>query len=79
MLHARFPAASIEACKRAVYASIDLPIDAALREEAYWLYQATSRTPAIKRFKAADEQGLQNQMETQRNWNDAVIAVQDIE
>ncbi|MEM9543935.1 MAG: enoyl-CoA hydratase/isomerase family protein [Cyanobacteria bacterium P01_E01_bin.42] len=76
---AKFPAESIEACKRAVYASIDLPIDAALKEEAYWLYQATSKTPAIKRFTVADEGGLQNDMETQRNWNDAVIGVQEIQ
>jgi enoyl-CoA hydratase/carnithine racemase len=75
---AKFPAESINACKQAVYASIDLPIMEALTEEAYWLYQATSKTPAIKRFTVADEGGLQNKMETQRNRNDAVIAVQDI-
>lgn len=75
---ANFPAESIEACKRAVYASIDLPIDAALKEEAYWLYQATSKTPAIKRFTVADESGFQNDMENQRNWNDAVIGIQEI-
>ena len=76
---ARFPAASIEACKRAVYASIDLPIDQALKEEAYWLYQATSKTPALKRFKIADEGGLQNDMENQRNWNGVVLRVQEIQ
>ncbi|MEM9380661.1 MAG: enoyl-CoA hydratase/isomerase family protein [Planctomycetota bacterium] len=74
---ARFPAESIEACKRAVYASIDLPIDEALREEAYWLYQATSKTPAIERFRAADEAGLQLDMENQRRWHDLVLSVQD--
>lgn len=76
---AKFPAASISACKGAVYASIDLPIDAALKEEAYWLYQATSKTPAIKRFTVADEGGFQNDMENQRNWNDLVIGIQEIE
>ena len=75
---ANFPTESIEACKRAVYASIDLPIDAALKEEAYWLYQATSKTPAIKRFTVADESGFQNDMENQRNFNDAVIGIQEI-
>ena len=75
---ANFPAESIEACKGAVYASIDLPIDAALKEEAYWLYQATSKTPAIKRFTVADESGFQNDMENQRNFNDAVIGIQEI-
>ena len=76
---AQFPAESIEACKRAVYASIDLPIDQALREEAYWLYQATSKTPALKRFRIADEKGMQMDMENQRNWHDLVMGVQEIQ
>ena len=75
---ANFPSASIESCKRAVYASIDRPITDALKEEAYWLYQATSKTPAIKRFTAADESGFQNEIENQRNFNDALISIQDI-
>ncbi|MEO0478953.1 MAG: enoyl-CoA hydratase-related protein [Planctomycetota bacterium] len=75
---ALFPAESIEACKRAVYASIDLPIDDALREEAYWLYQATSKTPAIKRFRTANEAGMQNEMTNQRDWGNLVLKVQDI-
>ena len=75
---AHFPAGSIEACKRAVYASIDLPIEEALKEEAYQLYQATSKTPAIKRFQIADDTGFQNEIENQRNFEDAVIAIQEI-
>lgn len=75
---AQFPAASINACKRAVYESIDKPIDEALRAEAYWLYQATSKTAAIKRFTLADEQGLEHDIENQRNWNELVMQVQDI-
>lgn len=75
---AHFPAESIEACKRAVYASIDLPIEEALKEEAYQLYQATSKTPAIKRFQIADDTGFQNDIENQRNFQDAVIAIQEI-
>ena len=75
---AHFPAESINACKQAVYASIDKPIEDALREEAYWLYQATSQTPAIKRFTVADEKGFENDIENQRNWNDAVIGIQEI-
>ncbi len=75
---AQFPAASINACKQAVYESIDKPIDDALRAEAYWLYQATSKTPAIKRFTLADEQGLEHDIENQRNWNELVMQVQDI-
>lgn len=75
---ATFPAASINACKQTVYESIDKPIDEALKAEAYWLYQATSKTPAIKRFTIADEKGMQNDMENQRNWNGLVEAVQEI-
>ena len=76
---AHFPTDSINACKQAVYASIDKPIEDALRDEAYWLYQATSKTPAIKRFQFADDKGFQNDMENQRNWNQGVIGIQEIE
>ena len=76
---ARFPAESINACKQAVYESIDKPIHEALRAEAYWLYQATCKTPAIKRFTIADEKGMEHDMENQRNWNDLVMQVQDIQ
>ncbi|MEM9217801.1 MAG: enoyl-CoA hydratase/isomerase family protein [Cyanobacteria bacterium P01_F01_bin.150] len=75
---AKFPAESINACKQAVYESIDKPIDEALKAEAYWLYQATSKTPAVKRFAIADEKGMEHDIENQRNWNDLVIQVQDI-
>ncbi|MEO1323344.1 MAG: enoyl-CoA hydratase/isomerase family protein [Pseudomonadota bacterium] len=75
---AKFPAESINACKQMVYESIDKPIDEALKAEAYWLYQATSKTPAVTRFKIADEQGLEHDIENQRNWNDLVMQVQDI-
>jgi enoyl-CoA hydratase/carnithine racemase len=76
---ARFPAESINACKQAVYASIDKPIEDALREEAYWLYQATTKTPAIKRFTIADEKGMEHDMDNQRNWNNLVMEVQEIQ
>ena len=75
---ALFPAESINACKQMVYESIDKPIDEALKAEAYWLYQATSKTPAIKRFKWADEQGAQFDMNNQRVWPDMLVKVQDI-
>ncbi|MEZ8108364.1 enoyl-CoA hydratase/isomerase family protein [Vibrio splendidus] len=74
----KFPAESINACKQAVYESIDKPIDEALKAEAYWLYQATSKTPAVKRFQIADDQGLEHDMENQRNWETLVMNVQDI-
>ena len=75
---AQFPAESINACKQMVYESIDRPIADALKAEAYWLYQATSKTPAIKRFTIADEQRLEHDIENQRNWNDLVMKVQEI-
>ncbi|GAA4887042.1 enoyl-CoA hydratase/isomerase family protein [Ferrimonas pelagia] len=75
---AQFPAESINACKQTVYESIDKPIEQALQAEAYWLYQATSKTPAIKRFAWADEQGAQFDIENQRNWEQLVINIQDI-
>lgn len=75
---AQFPAESINACKQAVYESIDKPIDEALKAEAYWLYQATSKTPALKRFSIADEQALEHDIENQRNWNELVMKVQEI-
>lgn len=75
---AQWPAESINSTKQAVYASIDLPIEEALKEEAYWLYQATSKTPALKRFAWADEQGAQFNMDNQRIWPDMLVSIQDI-
>ena len=75
---ASFPAESINACKQAVYESIDRPIQQALEAEAYWLYQATSKTPAVHRFAVADDRGMQNDPENQRNWNELVMGVQEI-
>ncbi|MEL6931273.1 MAG: enoyl-CoA hydratase/isomerase family protein [Cyanobacteria bacterium J06600_6] len=76
---AKFPAESINACKQAVYESIDKPIEEALKVEAYWLYQATSKTPAVKRFQVADDKGMQNDLENQRNWEQLVMNVQEIQ
>ncbi len=75
---AKFPAESINACKQMVYESIDKPIEEALKAEAYWLYQATSKTTAVKRFQIADENKMQLSVENQRIWNDLVMGVQDI-
>ncbi|NEO84978.1 MAG: enoyl-CoA hydratase/isomerase family protein [Spirulina sp. SIO3F2] len=75
---ALWPAESINACKQAVYASIDKPIAAALKEEAYWLYQATSQTPALKRFQWADDNGAQFDLNNQRAWPELVVGVQEI-
>ena len=75
---AKWPSASINATKQAVYESIDKPIEEALKAEAYWLYQATSQTPALKRFTWADDNGAQFDMDNQRAWNDLVVQVQDV-
>ena len=75
---ALWPSESINASKQAVYESIDLPIEDALRAEAYWLYQATSQTPALKRFKWADEQGAQFDMNNQRRWEDMLVDIQSV-
>ena len=74
----KFPLGSIKACKRAVYASLDLPIDLALKEEAYELYQATSCTPAIKRFTHAYETDFQNDMNNQRHFETLLMDLQEI-
>lgn len=75
---ALWPSESINATKQAVYESIDLPIEDALRAEAYWLYQATSQTPALTRFEWADEQGAQFDMENQRAWPDMLVKIQEM-
>ena len=76
---AQFPAESINACKQAVHASTDQPIGDALKEEAYWLYQATSQTPAIKRFQWANDKGAQFDMKNQHRWEEMLVEVQEIE
>ena len=74
----KFHPGAIAACKRAVYASIDLPIEDALKEEAYQLYQATSTTPAIKRFTLADETQFQFDIDNQRNFPTLLMGLQDV-
>ncbi len=74
----KFPSESITACKRTVYASIDLPIAEALKEEAYQLYQATSQTPAIKRFTMADKTGFQFDLENQRHFPEKLMDIQEV-
>ncbi|MEM9462758.1 MAG: enoyl-CoA hydratase/isomerase family protein [Myxococcota bacterium] len=76
---ALWPAASINACKRSVYASVDLSIADSLKEEAYWLYQAMSQTPAQKRFQYADDNGAQFDMNNQRSWSEMLVGIQEIQ
>lgn len=75
---AHFPAESIAICKRMVHRSIDLCIHDALLQEAFELYQATSQTPAVKRFTEADRTGFQNDMENQRQFQARLIDIQEI-
>ena len=76
---ALWPSESINATKQAVYESIDKPIEEALKAEAYWLYQATSQTPALARFKWADEQGAQFDLNNQRNWENMLVDIQNVQ
>jgi len=76
---AKFPAGSITACKRCVHASVDKNIHDGLVEEAYQLGQALVSTPATKRFAYGKEQGIQNDLETQKNWDKGLIDLQGVQ
>ncbi len=76
---AQFPSESITACKRAIYASVDLPITDALKEETYQLYQATSQTPAIKRFTTAAQTDFQDNIHNQENFQTLLMGLQEIQ
>ncbi|OOB78802.1 MAG: hypothetical protein BEN19_00720 [Epulopiscium sp. Nuni2H_MBin003] len=60
-------------------ASIDLPIEEALKEETYQLYQATSQTPAIKRFATASKTNFQNDIHNQENFQTLLMGLQEIQ
>lgn len=74
----KFPSESINACKQTVYASTNLPIEEALKVETYQLYQATSMTPAVKRFKYAAETNFQNNLYNQKNFQTLLMNLQNI-
>ncbi len=74
----KFPADSITACKRTVYASIDKTIHESLLEEAYQLYQATSKTPGVKRFQAAYDSKFQYDLDNQRQFEAKLLDIQEI-
>lgn len=75
---ASFPIGSIEACKKTIYSSIDLPIFDALRYEEYQLYQATSQTPAVARFQYASATNFQYSIKNQINFESELMKIQDI-
>ena len=58
--------------------NFDKPIYNALCAEAYWLYQATSNPPSIKRFARAEAQKVQYDLDNQRNWETMVVNIQDV-
>ena len=76
---AKFPAESITACKRCVAAAVETPIEEGLKIDAYQLGQAMSKTPAAKRFAFGKEKGIQNDLETQKNWDKGVMDIQGIQ
>lgn len=76
---AKFPAGSITACKRSVLAAVETPIEEGLKIEAYQLGQAMSTTPGAKRFAFGKEQGIQVDLETQKNWDKGVMDIQAVQ
>ena len=75
----KFSAASITACKRCVLSAVETPIEEGLKIEAYQLGQAMASTPGAKRFAYAKEKGLQEDLETQKNWDKGVMDIQAIQ
>jgi len=76
---AKFPSGSIAACKRAAKNGLSMSIEDGLKEEAYQLGQAMATTPAAKRFAYGKEQGIQNDLETQKNWDKGVMDIQKVQ
>ena len=76
---AKFPAGSITACKRCVIKAVETPIEEGLKEEAYQLGQAMASTPAARRFAFGKEQGIQDNLEAQKNWDKGVMDIQSIQ
>lgn len=75
---AEFPAESITACKRAIHAATNLPIEQALLEETYQLYQATSQTPAVTRFTNLAKTDFQDNLHNQKNFQTLLMGLQEI-
>jgi len=76
---AKFPSGSIAACKRAVMNGQSMSIEDGLKEEAYELGQAMASTPAAKRFAFGKEKGIQDDLETQKNWDKGVVDIQSVQ
>ncbi|MFI3329922.1 MAG: enoyl-CoA hydratase/isomerase family protein [bacterium] len=74
----KFPFEAIQACKRTIYASVNMSIDECLKVETYELYQATSTTPAISRFKYAAQTNFQDSLYNQKNFQTLLMDLQSI-
>ncbi|MGI9538280.1 MAG: enoyl-CoA hydratase/isomerase family protein [Desulfocapsaceae bacterium] len=74
---AKFPAGGIAAAKKTIYASIDLPMEEALRLETFQMYQSIATPDAGKRIKRLNEKDVANNIELQRNWNTLIMEIQD--
>ena len=59
--------------------AVETPIEEGLKEEAYQLGQAMASTPAARRFAFGKEQGIQDDLETQKNWDKGVMDIQSIQ
>lgn len=62
---------------RAIRASIDLPINGTLQEEAFQMYQSLPTPEAGKRVKRLGVLDASNSMEVQRNWDTIIVDVQN--
>lgn len=73
----QFPAQAITSCKRALHSSTDLPVEQALLEETYQLYQATSQTPAVQRFTNLAKKDFQDSIPNQKSFQTLLMGLQD--
>ncbi|MFI3307416.1 MAG: enoyl-CoA hydratase/isomerase family protein [Mycoplasmatota bacterium] len=74
----QFSSYSIEACKKTIHNSLDVSTEESLKEETYELYYATSKTPAVKRFKYAAQTNFQNNLYNQENFETLLMNLQNI-
>lgn len=74
----KFNIDAINACKKTIYHSVNNTIDETLKYETFQLYEATSKTPAIRRFKFAAKSNFQNILYNQKNFETLLIDLQNI-
>jgi len=77
----KFPSAGITACKRSVKENVangQSDVQGA-KIESYQLGQAMSQTPAARRLAFMKTQGIQYDLETQKNWDKGIMDIQSID